>query len=56
MIRQILNILNEKRNEIVTKMKREKFEFNVRRYNIEFEITKTKITRLNLNNCDCYIF
>ena len=43
---------NDKRNEIVAKMRREKFEFNVRHYNIEFEIAKTKITCLNLNNCD----
>ena len=56
MIRRVLNTSNHKRNEIVAKMKRKKFKFNARHHNIEFKIAKTKITRFDLNNCDCHIF
>ena len=45
---------NDKRNKIVTKIERENFEFNTRRHGIEFKIAKTKITRFDLNNCDCH--
>ena len=55
MIQHVLNMSNNKRNEIVAKMRREKLEFNVRCYKIEFETAKTKITCFNLNNCNCYI-
>ena len=55
MIRRVSNILNIKKNEIVAKKKREKFEFNVRRHNIKIKIAKTKIMRFNLNNCDYHV-
>ena len=56
MIRRILNTPNDKRNEIVAKIKREKFESIARCHNIKFETAKTKITRLVLNNYDCHVF
>ena len=56
MIRRISNMSNIKKNEIVAKKRREKFEFNVCRHNIKIEIAKTKITRFNLNNCDYHVF
>ena len=56
MIRRVSNTLNIKKNEIVAKKRREKFEFDVRRYNIKIKIVKTKITRLNLNNYDYHVF
>ena len=56
MIRRVSNTLNIKKNEIVAKKKREKFEFNVRHHNIKTKIAKTKITRFNLNNCDYHVF
>ena len=56
MIRRVLNTSNIKKNEIVAKKKRKKFEFDVRRHNIKIKIAKTKITRFNLNNCDCHVF
>ena len=56
MIRRVLNTLNIRKNEIVAKKKREKLEFNVHRYNIKIKIAKTKITRLDLNNCDYHAF
>ena len=56
MIRRVLNTSNDKKSEIVTKMKQKKFKLNTRRHNIEFKTTKTKITRLDLNNCNCYVF
>ena len=54
MIRRVLNTSNIRKNEIVAKKRREKFEFNARRHNIKIKIAKTKITRFNLNSCDCY--
>ena len=54
MIQRVLNMSNDKKNKIVAKMKRKKFEFNARRHSIEFKNTKTKITRFDLNNCDCH--
>ena len=51
-IQHVLSTSNIKKNEIVAKKKRKKFKFNVRRYNIKIKITKTKITRFNLNNYD----
>ena len=56
MIQYILNISNDKKNEVVAKMKRKKLELNARRHSIEFKITKMKITRFNLNSCNCHIF
>ena len=56
MIRRVLNTLNIRKNEIVAKKKRKKLKFDVRRYNIKIKIAKTKITRFNLNNCDCHAF
>ena len=56
MIRRVLNTLNNKKNEIVAKKKREKFKFNVRRHSIKIKIAKTKITRFNLNDCDYHVF
>ena len=56
MIRRVSNTLNIKKNEIVVKKKREKFEFDARRHNIKIKIAKTKITRFNLNNCDYHVF
>ena len=53
MIQWVLNTSNNKKNEIVYKTKRKKFEFNAYCHNIKFEIAKTEITRLDLNNCDC---
>ena len=55
-IRRILNTLNIKKNEIVAKKRREKFKFDVHRHNIKIKIAKTKITRFDLNSCDCYVF
>ena len=56
MIQRVLNTLNIKKNKIVAKKRRKKFKFNARRYNIKIRIAKTKITRLNLNNCDYHVF
>ena len=56
MIRRVLNTQNIKKNEIVAKKKRKKFEFNARHHNIKIKIAKTKVTRFNLNNCDCHVF
>ena len=56
MIRRVLNTSNNKRNEIVAKIKRKKFGLNTRRYNIEFKIAKAEITRLNLNSCNYHTF
>ena len=55
-IRRVLNTSNIRKNKIVAKKRREKFEFNVCYYNIKIKIAKTKITRLNLNSCDCHAF
>ena len=55
MIRRVLNTLNIKKNEIVAKKRRKKFKFDVRRYSIKIKIAKTKITRFDLNNCDCHV-
>ena len=56
MIQRVLNMSNIKKNKIVAKKKRKKFEFNVRHHNIKIKIAKTKITRFNLNNCDYHAF
>ena len=56
MIRRVSNTQNIKKNEIVAKKKWKKFKFDVCRHNIKIKITKTKITRFNLNNCDCHTF
>ena len=56
MIRRVSSTSNIKKNEIVAKKKREKFKFDVRRYNIKIKIAKTKIMCLDLNNCDCHVF
>ena len=56
MIRRVLNMSNIRKNEIVAKKRRKKFKFDVRRHNIKIKIAKTKITRLNLNNCDYHVF
>ena len=56
MIRRVLNTQNIKKNEIVAKKRREKFEFDVCRYNIKIKIAKTKVTRFDLNNCDYHVF
>ena len=56
MIRRVSSTLNIKKNEIVAKKKRKKFKFNVYCHNIKIKITKTKITRFNLNNYDCHVF
>ena len=56
MIQYVSNTLNIKKNEIVTKKKWKKFEFNVRHHNIKIKITKTKITRFDLNNYDYHVF
>ena len=56
MIRRVSNTQNIKKNEIVTKKKREKLKSDVRRHNIKIKIAKTKITRFNLNSCDCHAF
>ena len=55
MIRRVSNTSNIKKNEIVAKKKRKKFEFNVCRHNIKIKIAKTKVTRFDLNNCDCHV-
>ena len=55
MIRRVLSTSNIKKNEIVAKKRRKKFEFNVRRHSIKIKIAKTKITRFNLNNCDYHV-
>ena len=54
MIRRVSNTSNIKKNEIVAKKRREKFEFDVRRHSIKIKIAKAKITRFDLNNCDCH--
>ena len=54
MIRRVLNTSNIRKNEIVAKKRQKKFEFDARRHNIKIKITKTKITRFNLNSCDCH--
>ena len=54
-IRRVLNTQNIKKNKIVAKKKREKFKFNVCHHNIKIKIAKTKIMRLDLNNCDCHV-
>ena len=56
MIRRVSNTSNIKKNEIVAKNKREKLEFDARRYNIKIKIAKTKITRLDLNSCYYHVF
>ena len=56
MIQHVLNISNDKRNEMIAKIRREKLEFRTRRHSIEFEIAKTKITHIDLNNYDCHVF
>ena len=56
MIRRVLNTSNIKKNEIVAKKRRKKLKFDARCHNIKIKITKTKITRLNLNNCDYHVF
>ena len=55
MIRRVSNTSNIRKNEIVAKKRREKFEFDARRHNIRIKIAKTKITRFNLNSCDCHV-
>ena len=55
MIRRVSNILNVRKNEIVAKKRREKLKFNAHYYKIKTKIAKTKITRFNLNNCDCHV-
>ena len=55
MIQRVLNTSNIRKNKIVAKKRREKFEFNIHYHNIKIKIAKTKITRLNLNNCDCHV-
>ena len=55
MIQRVSNTSNIKKNEIVAKKRRKKFKSDVRRHNIKIKIAKTKITRLNLNNCDCHV-
>ena len=55
MIRRVLSTQNIKKNKIVAKKRRKKFKFNIRRHNIKIKIAKTKITRFDLNNCDCYV-
>ena len=56
MIRRVLNTLNIRKNEMVAKKRRKKFEFDICCHNIKIKITKTKITRFNLNICDCHVF
>ena len=56
MIRRVSNTSNIKKNEIIAKKKRKKFKFDARRHNIKIKIAKMKITRFNLNNCDCHVF
>ena len=55
-IQRVLNILNDKKNEIIARKRREKLKFNVRRHSIKIKIAKTKITRFNLNNCNHHVF
>ena len=55
-IQRVLNTSNIKKNEIVAKKKRENFKFDIHHYNIKIKIAKTKITRFNLNNCNCHAF
>ena len=55
MIRRVSNTQNIKKNKIVAKKRREKLELDVRRHNIKIKIAKTKITRLDLNSCDCHV-
>ena len=54
-IRRVLNTQNIKKNKIVAKKRRKKLKFDVRRHNIKIKIAKTKITRLDLNSCDCHV-
>ena len=54
MIRRVSSTSNIRKNEIVAKKRRKKFEFDVRRHNIKIKITKTEITRFDLNSCDCH--
>ena len=56
MIRRVLSTSNIKKNKIVAKKRRKKLKFNARRYNIKIKIAKAKVTRLDLNNCDCHAF
>ena len=56
MIRRVSNTSNIKKNKIVAKKRRKKFKFNVRRHNIKIKIAITKITRLDLNNCNYHAF
>ena len=54
-IRRASNTPNIKKNKIIAKKKQKKFESDVRHHNIKIKITKAKITRFNLNNCDCHV-
>ena len=54
-IQRVLNTSNIRKNEIVAKKRRKKFKFDVCRHNIKIKIAKTKITRFDLNNCDCHV-
>ena len=56
MIQRVSNTPNIRKNEIVAKKRREKFESDARRHNIRIKIAKTKITRFDLNSCDCHVF
>ena len=56
MIQRVLNTLNIRKNEIVAKKRQKKFKFDACRHNIKIKIIKTKITRLDLNNCDYHVF
>ena len=55
-IQRVSSTSNIRKNEIVAKKKRKKFEFNVHRHNIKIKIAKMKIMRFNLNNCDYHVF
>ena len=55
-IQRVSNTLNIRKNEIVAKKRRKKFKSDVRRYSIKIKITKTKITRFDLNNCNYHVF
>ena len=54
MIRRVSSTSNIKKNEIVAKKRREKLKFDARRHSIKIKIAKTKVMRLDLNNCDCH--
>ena len=54
MIRRVQNMSNDKRNEIIAKIKQENFESNTRCHSIEFKIAKIKITCLDLNSYNYY--